>query len=247
MSHQQKLERILKHQSAPSANGHFQNLLQLAENIAQLENVVAVISDLRNGMSRICPGRFGELLGLTGYSREDSIWEKAILELMTEEEREAKFLAELRFINFLRHMPKSARRNFYLASKLRMKDATGKETDILHRMYYIGSTDSDDAVSYALCLYGSLAFDFAGKSFAVNTMTGAMEELTPVNDSSMLSKREQQVLQLIGNGKSSMEIAALLSISKHTVSRHRQEILAKLQVKNSIEACRIARSIGIIV
>ena len=36
------------------------------------------------------------------------------------------------------------------------------------------------------------------------------------------------------------------NISVNTVSRHRQEILAKLQVKNSIEACRVAQDLGLI-
>ncbi len=44
----------------------------------------------------------------------------------------------------------------------------------------------------------------------------------------------------------SKEIAAALSISVNTVSRHRQEILGKLQVKNSIEACRVARELRLI-
>ena len=245
MSNRQKLEQILKHQSTQLHESDFQQLLKHAEGIAKLENVVAVVSDLKNGISKIYSGKFGETLGLEGYNQENSIWEKAILELMTEEEREEKYLAELRFIHFLRCLPKNVRSNYYLASKLRMKTPSGQIINTLHRMFYVHCTDSG-SVSHALCLYGSLAFDFAGKSFAVNSMTGTVEELTSTGDASILSKREQQVLQLIGNGKTSVEIASLLSISKHTVSRHRQEILAKLQVKNSIEACRIARSIGII-
>ena len=38
----------------------------------------------------------------------------------------------------------------------------------------------------------------------------------------------------------------MLSISIHTVSRHRQEILTRLQVKNSIEACRLAKEMKLI-
>ncbi|MDE7409673.1 MAG: LuxR C-terminal-related transcriptional regulator, partial [Muribaculaceae bacterium] len=70
------------------------------------------------------------------------------------------------------------------------------------------------------------------------------EELTSAANDAIISKRERQILQLIASGMESMEIAAALNISKNTVSRHRQEILAKLQVKNSIEACRLASSMG---
>jgi len=43
-----------------------------------------------------------------------------------------------------------------------------------------------------------------------------------------------------------MSGSSMLSISVNTVSRHRQEILGKLQVKNSIEACRIAKELQLL-
>ena len=58
--------------------------------------------------------------------------------------------------------------------------------------------------------------------------------------------REKQVLKLIDKGLMSKDIAEMLSISIYTVNRHRQEILGKLQVKNSIEACRIAKDLKLI-
>lgn len=245
MSNRPKLDKLLKSQSLKSQASDLQRLLRYAENISDIENVIAVVSDIRNNTSKIFSGKFGAVLGIESYQHENSIWEKAILNLMTEAEQEEKYIAELRFFHFLRHTPRSSRSNYYLASKLRIKTMKGELINILHRMYYIYSADLD-TVCYALCLYGSLPFDFAGKSLVVNTITGTVEELTSAKDISILSKREQQVLRLIDSGKTSAEIADMLSISKNTVSRHRQEILAKLQVKNSVEACRIANTMGII-
>ncbi|MFV0588025.1 response regulator transcription factor, partial [Bacteroides reticulotermitis] len=62
----------------------------------------------------------------------------------------------------------------------------------------------------------------------------------------LLSSREKEILQLIDRGKISKDISELLSISKNTVDRHRQNILEKLRVKNSIEACRIAKLMKLI-
>lgn len=245
MSNRPKLDKLLKNQSLESHGADLQRLLRYAESISEIENVIAVVSDLKNNTSKIYSGKFGALLGIESYRYENSIWEKAILNLMTEAEQEGKYIAELRFFHFLRHTPRNIRSNYYLASKLRIKTIKGELINILHRMYYIYSADSD-TVCYALCLYGCLPFDFAGKSLVVNSITGTTEELTSAKDISILSKREQQVLKLIDSGRTSAEIANLLSISKNTVSRHRQEILAKLQVKNSVEACRIAKTMGII-
>ena len=245
MSNRTKLDQLLKNQSIKTDSIEATQLLDYADNISRIENVTAVVSDLKRGTSRIFPGKFGFVLGITDYSEEDSIWEKAILDLMSEEEREEKYLAELRLFNFLRHVPRHARSNYYLMSKLRMKTMTGESIEVIHRMYYIYADDSD-TVTHALCMYGRSACDFAGKSIVVNSLTGISEELTLSTDASILSRREKQVLTLIDSGKRSYEIAEILSISKNTVSRHRQEILSKLQVKNSMEACRIAKAMKII-
>ncbi len=245
MSCLKKLNQLLKSQSFNGGTIDVSQLLDYAKNISQIENVTVVVSDMRCGISRIFPGKFGFVLGVSNYVEENSIWEKAILNLMTEKQREEKYLAELRFFNFLRHVPRHARPDYYLVSKLRMKAATGDTIDVIHRMYYIYADDSE-TVTHALCLYGRPTFDFIGKNRIVNSFTGVSEELTASGDSSILSRREKQVLTLIDSGKRSYEIADILSISKNTVSRHRQQILAKLQVKNSMEACRIAKTMKII-
>ena len=245
MSCLKKLNQLLKSQSFNGGTIDVSQLLDYAKNISQIENVTVVVSDLRCGISRIFPGKFGIVLGVSNYVEENSIWEKDILNLMTEKQREEKYLAELRFFNFLRHVPRHARPDYYLVSKLRMKAATGDTIDVIHRMYYIYADDSE-TVTHALCLYGRPTFDFIGKNRIVNSFTGVSEELTASGDSSILSRREKQVLTLIDSGKRSYEIADILSISKNTVSRHRQQILAKLQVKNSMEACRIAKTMKII-
>lgn len=245
MSCLKKLNQLLKSQSFNGDTIDVSQLLDYAKNISQIENVTVVVSDMRCGISRIFPGKFGIVLGVSNYVEENSIWEKAILNLMTEKQREEKYLAELRFFNFLRHVPRHARPDYYLVSKLRMKAATGDTIDVIHRMYYIYADDSE-TVTHALCLYGRPTFDFIGKNRIVNSFTGISEELTASGDSSILSRREKQVLTLIDSGKRSYEIAEILSISKNTVNRHRQQILAKLQVKNSMEACRIAKTMKII-
>lgn len=63
--------------------------------------------------------------------------------------------------------------------------------------------------------------------FAIESATDAL--LTP---------REREVLALAKEGMFSKEISEKLNISIHTVNRHRQNILEKLQVDNMIEAMK---------
>ncbi len=244
MSHFSQLDNILRNQTFNDDSVIEGAILPYMNVFADMENGVAVLSDLRKGLSRIVAGEFGVRLGIKQTDSVDSIWEREILMMMDEEERESKYLTELRFFNFVHRLPKSRRKNYYLATKLRMKCGDGKFVDVLHRMFYM--YDSIGSVNFALCLYSPIVFDFHGKSVVVDSVSGQTEELTSAGDSRILSSRERQVLKLIEKGKTSNDIADLLAISKHTVSRHRQEIIAKLQVRNSVEACRVAKSLHIL-
>jgi len=67
----------------------------------------------------------------------------------------------------------------------------------------------------------------------------------PKKNEYQLSKREKEILKLISDGKASKEIADDLYISVHTVNTHRQNILEKLNVKNSHEAIKIIQNYGL--
>lgn len=58
------------------------------------------------------------------------------------------------------------------------------------------------------------------------------------NEANHLTERERQVLQLIVDGKCNKEIAATLGISSKTVSVHRTNVMAKLDVQTTVELIR---------
>jgi DNA-binding NarL/FixJ family response regulator len=61
-----------------------------------------------------------------------------------------------------------------------------------------------------------------------------------------LSPRELQVLKLIAEAYTSDQIAQELSISRRTVDRHRENILAKLGMRDRVELTRYAIRRGLI-
>ncbi len=65
--------------------------------------------------------------------------------------------------------------------------------------------------------------------------------------STLLSRRETEVLKLIAEGKSGKEIAAILHLSIRTVDNHRANIMKKLHVSKSTDLVRHALSMGYIV
>lgn len=62
----------------------------------------------------------------------------------------------------------------------------------------------------------------------------------------LLSEREREVFQLIAEGNSNKEIAALLSLSPATIETHRAHILQKLDVHNTADLVLYAVRRGVI-
>ncbi len=59
-------------------------------------------------------------------------------------------------------------------------------------------------------------------------------------ESGALSPREREVLQLLAEGRSTKEVAALLCVSVKTIETHRQQIMGKLNIHNVAELIKYA-------
>ena len=220
----------------------------IADGYAKVENVLAVLSDLHTNKSYVTHGKFSSIIDIDrehcrGYI--PSIWEDDIFKAIHPEDLEKKMLQELLFFHYINRLAKAVRFNQCLMHRLRMRNHNGEWTDTLHRLYYMPGKDGR-TVRFALCLYGGMNLELKPDSIVVDTVTGQITELTTSGGVKILSPQEIAVLKLIDDGNRSKEIADILNISQHTVSRHRQNIIAKLKVRNSAEACKVARNLNII-
>ncbi|MET8505084.1 response regulator transcription factor [Streptomyces sp. NPDC004787] len=62
----------------------------------------------------------------------------------------------------------------------------------------------------------------------------------------LITEREEEILKLVAEGRSSREIADLLVISVKTVDRHRANLLQKLGMRDRVELTRYAIRTGLI-
>lgn len=223
----------------------------LAMAYSVIENSLAVLSDLKSNKSYIYFGGVAEALGMASrYSSQtiSSIWEDEIFSRIHAEDLVNKHLLELQFFELLKSLPVDARSDYQVSSNLRFKDKLGDYVMIHHRMFYVSSCPSGN-LWLALCLYNFSQQSFpagTGNGIIVNSATGEVMDSDPDSCNTILSIREKEVLVLIEKGYRSKDIAERMSISKNTVSRHRQNILQKLRVKNSFEACRIGKLMGLV-
>jgi DNA-binding CsgD family transcriptional regulator len=95
----------------------------------------------------------------------------------------------------------------------------------------------------------AMELDLALASF---TAMAAVPDVTRVNALQprkrrhRLTEREEEVLRLVATGRSNREIATSLMISQHTVARHVQNILAKLEAPSRAGATAFAHHHGLV-
>lgn len=219
----------------------------IAAGYAQTENAIAVLSDLKERVSHIYYGGMAQTLGICQkgeYHCINSIWEEDVFGCIVPEYMDKRHCEELKFIHFLRNTTKRHYTDYYLTSILCMVGKDGCRYSIRHRVFYV-AIQPNGSIRLALCLY-NLTDEADTGSRICNSATGTVIPLEQQDYSDLISGREKEVLQLIDKGKLSKEISETLSISIHTVNRHRQNILSKLCASNSVEACRIAKRLKLI-
>jgi DNA-binding NarL/FixJ family response regulator len=72
------------------------------------------------------------------------------------------------------------------------------------------------------------------------------EAAEPADKPGSLSRRELEVLQLISQGLTTGEIADKLFLSKRTIETHRQNMMEKMQVKNTASLIKQAMAEGLL-
>ena len=108
-----------------------------------------------------------------------------------------------------------------------------------NRMLYSGGIITDVTE-----LYNASGFSYLFQGPNEKLFYQAVNELNEFED--LLSKRELMVLKHVGSGLTAKEIAAKLYVRKHTIDKHRKNILRKLEVSNSIQAYNRALELGIL-
>ena len=91
-----------------------------------------------------------------------------------------------------------------------------------------------------------------GRSYVTPMIVGELIDsykngnLRPAGSSAALSPRQREVLQLLAEGKSTKEIAAVLDISTRTAEFHKYRMMEQLKIKTSAELVQYAVKHGLV-
>lgn len=247
-----KLDKALLNQSFEKEefSGIWLRYRSVAKMYSEIENAICVLTDLKTRRSVIHYGGMSSLIGNDRSGEEteiSSIWEDEILNKVHPEDVRKKQILEYYFFHFLKKIPIAEWTDYYMAINLRIRSHSAEYLTILHRMFY---AVEEDNVRLALCIYNISGNNVNAllheNGVIINSMNGITLYYNEFKYRDILSAREKEILLLIAHGKMSKEIAESLEISLNTVNRHRQNILQKLQVKNSIEAYRLAKAMELV-
>lgn len=219
----------------------------------EVEGDCRVITDAAADVCHIYGAAFARLMGLcdtdlysslTDSSDEDEIYARIHPEDLVE-----KRMLEYEYFKYIDTQPDERKLDLKATCRIRIKDRNGRflHVDNSTRVFRLSPKGK---VWLILCCY-SLSpcqedvSDICSR--IVDVRTGKIRSLH-LSDrrSKILTEREKEVLTLIKEGKLSKQIADILKISVHTVNRHRQNILEKLSVGNSMEAIMAATAMRLL-
>lgn len=212
-----------------------------------------VITDASCDHCYLYLGPLSKLLGLADsfpmVCEADSSDEDIIYNRIHPEDLADKRMLEYEFFKFVDAMPGDEKLRYQATCILRIKNITGDYTVVDNSTQVICPSPAG-RIWLILCCYSlSSCQEWTGNiSPAIkNNHSGEVIEFS-FNDRRrhILTDREKEILLMIKDGKLSKQIADILEISVHTVNRHRQNILEKLSVGNSIEAILAAESMRLI-
>lgn len=156
--------------------------------------------------------------------------------------------AGIYFLKMALELPIRERKDFKLLMEYRLKNTEDIYVRVIEQQMLL-ENDRNGNIWLAMGIMDlSPDHDLDGpfQCRAINTRTGDLFHFPPevLRTSSDLSKREIEILKLIGQGLISKQIADKLYISVNTVNTHRQHIIEKLGVNNTAEALNYSIRFG---
>ncbi|MGJ1412503.1 response regulator transcription factor [Sphingobacterium thalpophilum] len=215
--------------------------------LSVLQNSTTVLVDLKTKAKYVYHGGLSLYVGLaeekTG-SPQGSAAIDNIPQIIHPDDLRTRHLMELRLFHFLKDKTLKERLDYHIILVARVLNKDKQYIPVELKIFYASSTDSIQLILYQYSF--STNTERLPTPVIINSSNGSILSNNSFNTQKILTKREIQILKEIEVGRASKEISRHLFISKNTVDRHRQNIMTKLRVKSAIEACHIAKMMGII-
>lgn len=215
----------------------------MAQCCVDVSGACLVITDASCDRCYLFTGRLNELVGLpadinlcqvVNSSDEDIIYDRIHPEDLVE-----KRMLEYEYFKFVDKLSAEHKIRYKAVCRIRMRKDDGQYL-VIDNSVRILRTSPAGKIWLILCSYDLSPWQDTENGIdprIVNNITGEIISLSLSGKRDrILTEREKEILELIKEGRLSKQIAGTLGISVNTVNRHRQNIISKLCVSNSVEA-----------
>lgn len=234
-----------------------------ASNIEVAKSIAKTLSDTTKGCTVItdaccdkCYIYSAGLAKLIGLSQEQKIYieenssdEDIIYNRLHPEDLVEKRMLEYEFFKMANSVNADEKKDLKATCRIRMRNMKNDYIVVENSTQIVGLSPAGK-MWLILCCYSLSPDQKESNDIAphiINYNTGETIALSfGERKKHVLTEREKEILHLIREGNPSKKIADILEISIHTVNRHRQNIIEKLSVGNSIEAINAATSMGLL-
>lgn len=222
----------------------------LLHQLSKMDRSCTFVVDVYKGCYAYASPNFVDLLGydshkITTLEKQGDYLESRI----HPDDRSQLENLQVRLSEFIYNQPFECRNDYSNIYSFRVLDARGHYVRVVSRHRVL----EQDRKGKAWLIIGNMDISPDQKQSeqvectVLNQKNGKIfSPVSVAEPAAHLTKREIEILRFIQRGFLSKEIADKLCISIHTVHIHRQNLLRKLGVQNSIEAIRSGQELGIL-
>jgi len=219
------------------------------ELLSKINNSCVFVAELQVSYLYLSPN-FGEFFGYNISSEQpDNPYKDDFLEQRIHPD-DLLILGGIqdRLFDHISHLPEEEQKNYKHIFEFRALDKNGEYQRVISQHQILDFSPQGNPILLGVVdISPDQIPDTSIRFTLMNFKTGKIVPFAITDPSeTSLTKREIEILKLINNGMYSKEISDKLFISIHTVNRHRQNILEKMNVGNVMEAVNFTRRLGLL-
>ncbi len=188
---------------------------------------------------------------VTGYSPSEFSIAK-LVECLHPEDQEYVRNCEKTVLSFFKKIPPEKYFNYKVMYDYRIKNKNGEYIRIMHQSITI-NYGTEGTILHTFCIHTDIShiknkshphLSFIGLNGEPSFIDYPVENYIHPKHPTLFSRREQEILVHLWEGKESAEISESLFISRNTVDTHRRTMLSKSGARNTVELLRFALKNG---
>lgn len=251
---EKRLQNRRSHQCAVTEEDYKQIMpkIELLKRLSKVERTIYAVYDMNKNNYLLQSDEQKKLFGFKDENINQNIDSEVHYQNIHPDDLSFVLETDNMIYDFFSRLPANEKKDYKLVYDFRTRNTEGIYMRYLHQIIILAQ--DKNGKSWLTLVISNLLAERAGGEKPhrrmINMKTGKLHLFNTIDSDSssgiILTRRETEVLSLIGRGYDSINISDKLHISVNTVNNHRQNILRKTRTENTTQALLYAKSLGLI-